>query len=336
MEDKKRFLLNSVLLYKKIIAQTDNNCLRRFLAFKIIVNAMSFEDIVNDRQFSDIRQVRNIFLAHKQNNQFSEAFNSSELIKNKNIDQLIAFMTGHLTDQTNVEYFEELTDADKLLKFENLSKEILKIFEEEFYVGFRISNNFLCTGEGQIKEVSSSNLAGSFYRFNSSKELSILANFFITNLSTYPDYPNALQNFKIDYILHAVNMKDCIFKDTLNGHSIDGLFEVLNSSNIGDTTSLQQLEVDPLFQAKYTEMRHIRNKIAGHMDNREQLNDLLKLVDDFDITTAYDFVNKLDKVVYDTAQTHMVIHHHYHSFNMKMDNKDIIAIEGLKNSDYYS
>lgn len=336
MEDKKRFLLNSVLLYKKIIAQTDNNCLRRFLAFKIIVNAMSFEEIVNDRQFTDIREVRNIFLAHKQNNQFSKAFNSSELIKNKNIDQLIAFMTGHLADQTNIEYFEELTDSAKLLKFENLSKQILKLFEEEFYVGFRISNNFLCTGEGQIKEVSSSNLAGSFYRFNSSKELSILSNFFITNLLTYPSYPNALQNFKIDYILHAVNMKDCIFKDTLNGHSIDGLFEVLTATNVGDTTALQGLQTDTPFQTKYDEMRHIRNKLAGHMDKREPLNELLKLVYDFDITTAYDFVNKLDKAVYDTSQTHFAIQHHYHSFNMKMNSKDIIAIEGLKNSDYYS
>lgn len=336
MEDKKRFLLNSVLLYKDIIAQTENNCLRRFLAFKIIVNAMSFEDLVNDRQFSDIREVRNIFLAHKQNNQFSKAFNSSELIKGKNIDQLIAFMTSHLTDQTNIEYFEELTNATKRGQFVHLCKQILKLFEEEFYVGFRISNNFLCTGEGQIKEVSSSNLSGSFYRYNSSKELSILANFFISNLTTYTGYPNALQNFKIDYILHAVNMKDCIFKDTLNTHSIEGLFEVLTASSIGDTTALQQLLSDTAFQAKYSEMRNIRNKLAGHMDTRVALTDLLTLVDDFDISTAYDFVNKLDKAVFDTANTHIAIQHNYHSFNMKMDNKDIIAISGLKNSDYFS
>ena len=297
---------------------------------------MSFEDIVSDRQFTDIREVRNIFLAHKQNNQFSKAFNSSELIKSRNIDQLIAFMTNHLASQANIEYFIELTDPNLLADFEELSKEILKLFEEEFYVGFRISNNFLCTGEGQIKEISSSNLAGSFYRYNSSKELSILANFFISNLQNYPYYPNALQNFKIDYILHSVNMKDCVFKDTLNGHSIDGVFEILTNDVIGDTTSLQDLLTDNDFQSKYTEMRHIRNKLACHMDNKEPLADLLKLVDDFDITTAYEFVNKLDKAVFDAAQSHIAIQHNYHSFNIKIDDKNIIAIKGLKNSDYYS
>ena len=271
MEDKKRFLINSVLLYQKIIEKTENNCLRRFLAFKIIVNGMSFEDIANDRQFADIREIRDIFLAHKQNNQFTEAFNSSELIKNKNIGPLIDFMKGHLVDQANIEYFEELTNAEKLTDFKNLSKLILQKFEEEFYVGYRISNNFLCTGEGQIKEVSSSDLAGAFYRYNSSKELSILSNFFIANLLNYPNYPNALQNFKIDYILHAVNMKDCIFKDNLNRHSIDGLYEVLNSSGIGDTSPLKPLLTDTDFQDKYTEMRHIRNNFYS-FSNLDQIS----------------------------------------------------------------
>ncbi|MEA5428530.1 hypothetical protein [Arcicella lustrica] len=334
MEDKKRFLLNSALLYQKIIEQTDNNCLRKFLAFKIIINAMSFEDVVDDRKFTAIREVRDIFLAHKQNNQFSKAFNSSELVKSKNIDQLIAFMTGHLADQTNIKYFEELTDAEKLLKIENLAKQTLKLFEAKFYNGFRVSNNFLCTGENQIKEASSNNLSGCFYRYNSSKELSILANFFINNLSIDLNYPNALRNFKIDYIFHAVNMKDCIFKDIYNRYSIDGLYEVIDELGIGNITVLQELLTNPIFQSKYIEMRHIRNQIAGHMNRMEPLNDLFKLVDDFDIGTAYDFVSKLDKAVYDTAYTHFAIRPHYDSFSMKIENTDIIAISGLKNSDY--
>ncbi|MBK9317997.1 MAG: hypothetical protein IPM91_03590 [Bacteroidetes bacterium] len=140
-----------------------------------------------------------------------------------------------------------------------------------------------------------------FYRYNSSKELSILANFFITNLAASTDFPNALQNFKIDYILHAVNMKDCIFKDTFNTHSIDGLLEVMTESGIGNGDRIRQLITDTAFQAKYSEMRHIRNKLAGHMDKTIPLADLLKLVDDFDIVT-HDFVNKLDKTIYDTRR----------------------------------
>jgi len=137
-----------------------------------------------------------------------------------------------------------------------------------------------------------------------------LANFFITNLGAHTDFPNALQNFKIDYILHAVNMRDCIFKDTFNTHSIDGLLEVMTESGIGNAEKLQQLNTDIPFQAKYSEMRNIRNKLAGHMDKTIPLADLLKLVDDFDIVTAYDFVNKLDKAIYETAETHIVIRHY--------------------------
>lgn len=336
MEDKKLFLLNSALLYNKILDQTDNNCLKRFLAFKIIVNAMSFEDIVRDRQFPDIREVRNVFLAHKQNNMFSKAFLSAELIKRSTIDQLITFMNSHITHTSSIEYFEELIDAQKLKEIEDLAKKTLEIFEEEFYDGFRISNNFLSNGDGQIKEISSSNLAGSFYRFNSSKELSVLTNFFITNLISNPYFPNTLRNFKIDYILHSVNMKDCIFKDTQNSYSIDGLYEVITTTGIGNPAVLQPLLTDSPFQTKYAEMRYIRNKLAGHMDNREPLNNLLHMVDEFEISSAYDFVNKLDKAVYDTAQTHIAISTNYNSFNLKLVNSDIISIEGIKNCDYNS
>lgn len=336
MEDKKKFLINSSLLYKLLIDQTTNNCVRRFLAFKIIVNSMSYEDLVNNRQFPDVREIRDIFLAHKQNHQFSDAFNAAELIKGKTITDLINLMVANLSSQTGYEYFPELTDNTTSTAYKNLSGQILKLFVEEFYVGYKLSNNFLCTGEGQIKEVSSNKMSGVFYRYYSSKELSILANFFITNLAAHTDFPNALQNFKIDYILHAVNMKDCIFKDTFNTHSIDGLLEVMTESGIGNGDRLRQLNADTAFQAKYSEMRHIRNKLAGHMDKTIPLADLLKLVDDFDIVTAYDFVNKLDKAIYDTAETHIVIQHHYHTFNLPIEGKDIIAITNHQNSDYFS
>jgi hypothetical protein len=334
LEDKKRFLLNSGLLYNKIISLTEKSCLKRFLAFKIIINAMSFEDIVNDRQFSDFRGIRDIFLAHKQDKDFFNAYWASEEIKKNNIEKLIDFMIKHLASQTNYEYFVELIDLNHLSKFESISKEILKQFEKDFYNGTRINNNFLCSSEHQIKEISSSNLAGSFYRYNSSMELSILSNYFITNLLTYPYYPNALINFKIDYIFHSVNMKDCIFKDTDNKYSIDGLLEVLTAESIGNTSLLKQLLTDTDFQCKYGKMRYIRNKIAAHMDRRMTLSSLLKLVDDFDINSAYDFVNKLDKAVWETAKTNIKIRCHYYSFNATQGVKNALAIAGIKNTDY--
>lgn len=335
MEDRKIYLLNASQLYDTILRQTGNNCLRRFLAFKIITNAMSYEDLINDRTFTNFRQVRNIFLAHKQENSFLNAFNASDTITDKNIQDLLKFMKDNLIDPVNYLHFNELKNPAIKTQLEVLSNQILNLFQEEFYVGFRISNNFLCTQKGQIKEMSSNAMSGSFYRYNSSKELSILSNFFIANLTKYPLFENALINFKTDYILHAVNMYDCIFKDTRNSHSIDGLIEVMKSSGIGDTLSLETLKADVSHSAKYDEMRQIRNKLAGHMDTREPLADHLQKIINFDISTAYEFVNKLDKAVYDAAQTHVVVQTHYGTFNLKLDSPDIIDIVGMENKNYF-
>ncbi|ALO14467.1 hypothetical protein L21SP5_00796 [Salinivirga cyanobacteriivorans] len=335
MEDRKLYLLNASLLYDTLLRQTENNCLRRFLAFKIITNTMSFEDVINNRTFTNFRQIRNIFLAHKQENSFFDAFNASNTITDKNIQDLLKFMKDNLSDPLNHVTFKELTDTKTKTDLEKLTKQILNLFQEEFYVGFRISNNFLCTDKGQIKEISSSAMSGCFYRYNSSKELSILANFFISNLSKYSQFENALINFKIDYILHAVNMHDCIFKDTRNSHSIEGLFEVMKNTGIGDPEPLEKLKADTVHTAIYEKMRQIRNKLAGHMDTSEPLTDHLQRVKEFDIRKAYDFVNKLDKAVYDAAQTHIVIQTHYGTFNQKLDNPDIIDIEDMSNKNYF-
>lgn len=335
MEDRKLYLLNASLLYDTLLRQTENNCLRRFLAFKIITNAMSFEDIVNNRTFTKFRQIRNIFLVHKQEDSFFDAFNASNTITDKNIQNLLKFMKDNVSDPVNHITFKELTDTKIKTDLENLAKQILNLFQEEFYVGFRISNNFLCTDKGQVKEMSSNAMSGCFYRYNSSKELSILANFFISNLSKYPKFENIIVNFKIDYILHAVNIYDCIFKDTRNSHSIDGLLEVMKDTGIGDPEPLEKLKAETGHTDLYDEMRQIRNKLAGHMDTSESLTVHLQRVKGFDIGKAYGFVNRLDKAVYDAAQTHVVIQTHYGTFNLKLDNPDIIDVEDMSNTNYF-
>ena len=101
MEEKKRFLLNSSLVYNNILKNTQNNCIRKFLAFKIVNNTMSFEDLINNRTFADLRQIRNVFLAHKQEDNFFNAHSSSEYINNGNIELLIEFMKNNI--QNDVE-----------------------------------------------------------------------------------------------------------------------------------------------------------------------------------------------------------------------------------------
>ena len=331
MNDKKLFLLNSSKLYRAFTLETKNDCIRRFLAFKIILNCMSFEDLINNRQFSDIRVIRTIFLAHKQENDFFNAFNASELIIGELIDNLINFMEENTIIENNT---SPILDD----KRRNLVKNILKKYELDYYSGFTISNNFLCSQKGQIKEISSNPIASVFYRYNSSKELSFLANYFILNTIENINYEFILINSKIDYILHSVNMCDCIFKDKYNRHSINGLYEILNEEQIGSNQYLEVLKNDNDFWEIYRKLRKIRNKLSGHMDKRLDLEILLNLLGEINLNELFDFVNTLDKTVYETAFTHIAIQTHYMSNEPNGENlniKNIIEINGIENKPYF-
>ena len=50
VDRKKVFLQQGSELYSDMIALTDSETVKRYLAFRIIVNAMSFEDIEGDRR----------------------------------------------------------------------------------------------------------------------------------------------------------------------------------------------------------------------------------------------------------------------------------------------
>ena len=337
MNEKLCFLINSSRLYREFTSLTENDCLRRFLAFKIILNCMSFEDLVNNRQFVNIRPIRNVFLAHKQEGDFFNAFQASNVIKSSLIDQLIVFMETNANLDGNE--FPELSDDRLRNDINELTKQILRKFEEDYFSGFRLSNNFLCTQKGQISEISSNPIASVFYRYNSSKHLSFLSNYFISNLVSFHKMSFVLRNFKIDYVLHAVNMYDSIFKDGRNRHSIDGLHEILTARSIGDTSALDAIQQDSGFLGTYNQLRHVRNKLAGHMDQSVSLSDLLALVDQLDFDNVFDFVNKLDKAVFDTAQTHIAIRVHNlpnQPQALSINDSNIIEVNGLENEPYFN
>ncbi len=337
MNEKLCFLINSSKLYREFTYLTENDCLRRFLAFKIILNCMSFEDLVNNRQFGSIRPIRNVFLAHKQERDFFNAFHASNVIKSSLIDRLIDFMEEKAALDENE--FPELYDDRLRKKIFELTEKILRRFEQDYFSGYRLSNNFLCSQKGQISEISSGPIASVFYRYNSSKHLSFLSNYFISNLMQHPEMCFVLRNAKIDYVLHAVNMYDSIFKDGHNRHSIDGLHEVLLAENIGNISTLDDLQQDSGLLATYDQLRHVRNKLAGHMDQSASMSDLLYLVDQLDFDNVFDFVNKLDKAVFNTAQTHIAILAHNLSNEpgaMKLNDESIVDIQGLENEPYFN
>jgi len=298
---------------------------------------MSFEDLVNNRQFSSIRPIRNIFLAHKQENDFFNAFDASNVIKNDLIEQLLAFMEANAN--LNENNFPELNDDRLRQDIFELTKQILDKFEEDYFSGFRLSNNFLCAQKDQVAEISSGPIASVFYRYNSSKQLGFLSNYFISNLISHTEMGFVLLNAKVDYILHAVNMFDSIFKDTSNRNSIDGLYEILIANNIGNTAALISLQQDSVFLTSYNQLRTIRNKLAGHMDKMIDLSNLLELVERLDFKIAFDFVNKLDKAVFDTSKTHIAIKVHYlpnQPGALNIDDRNIIKVNGIQNEPYFN
>lgn len=336
MDQKKLYLLNSSKLYREFTKETSNDCLRRFLAFKVILNCMSFEELINNRQFPNVRPIRDVFLAHKQEGDFFNAFNVSEQIKGSVIDDYIAFMEENSDLDGN--YFPELDDETKKKRLLNLTKTILTKYESDYYSGFRLSNNFLCSEERQIKEISSGPIASVFYRYNSSKELGFLANYFISNMTGSDEYEFTLITSKIDYILHAVNMCDCIFKDTRNRFSIDGLYEIIASKQIGDKQYLEGLNQDSSFCNSYATLKNLRNKLSGHMDRLVDLDTLLNQIKELDFINTFEFVNHLDKTVWNTACTHIAIKAHYMPNKpnaQKIDDKNIIEIKGIKNAPYF-
>ncbi len=336
MEDKKLFLLNASLLYNELLKQTKNDCLKRFLAFKIVLNEMSYEDLIRKREFKDLREIRNVFLAHKQEGNFFEAFNASEKIIHKNIMQLIYFMIINLETPFNYKYYPELIDRYTNKKLKELSCNILNKFEKKYYAIPRLNNNFLCTQANQIKEISSNPLASVAYRYNSSLELSKLANYFISNLINKPQFEMAFLNFKMDYILHAVNMYDCTFKDAYNRHSIDGLYEVMQTLSIGNINYIQNLLNDTNFNNEYKMLKNIRNHLAGHMDNQQNLKDLLNEIRHYDIIKAFDFINKLHLAIEHTAMTHLALKSNYIVNMQPINNSNIIDTEGFQNIKYLS
>lgn len=339
MNEKLSFLINSSKLYRDFTYLTKNDCLRRFLAFKVILNCMSFEDLVNNRQFESIRQIRNVFLAHKQEGEFFDAFRASNLIKSTLIDQMITFMEENAVLDENE--FPELYDDEPRKRIFRLTEQILSKFEQDYFSGFRLSNNFLCSQKGQISEISSGHIASVFYRYNNSKYLSFLSNYFISNLINYSEmgFVFVLRNAKIDYVLHAVNMYDSIFKDSFNKYSIDGLYEVLLTENIGNVSALDALKNDSGLLSTYDQLRHIRNKLAGHMDQSTSISDLICLVDQLNLDNVFDFVNKLDRAIFDTAQTHIAIRVHNlpnEPGALKIRDESVVDIQGFENDSYFN
>ena len=268
LDQKKMFLLQGSELYTAMIELTNNQVLRRYLAFRIIVNAMAFEELIDDRRDQRMRDIRNVLLAHKQEARFFEAFEAYQEITRLTVAPLLDFMRTKTGTPDPNYLVPELQPGSVKQKLERLVEKVFKMYDEEFLAGNRLTNNFLCYTGNSIHEVSQGDLAGVFYRYNSSKALFILADRILAEAEKDPDLLWLTRHAKLDLLLHAQNMTDCIIKDRLNGHSIDGLLEFMTAGGVGDPAALVALSQDQAFRTKYQQVRFLRNKLIGHMDGK--------------------------------------------------------------------
>ena len=334
LDQKTVFLQQGSELYRIMIALTDSDTVKRYLAFRVIVNAMSFEDLVNDRQRPIMRKIRDTLLAHKQEPGFFEAFQAIDHITRSSIDELLRFMVMHTRRLDPRPAPLEMKDPSVNKRFEALLALVLDHYVENELDGFRLTNNFLAYTGNHVHEVSGGDLAEVFYRYNSSKALFSLSQYIFNNTRRFSDFGTSTRHAKLDMILHAQNMADCAIRDTWNRHSIDGLLEVLQAEGIGDPNPLKALAADPSYQDHYRDVRKVRNALVGHIDTASRLSALLAALDKLPIDKLRDLVNSVDKAVYDTSCSHPAILPRYRSANAPLDNTNIIDIPGFKPKPY--
>ena len=330
IERKKVFLQQGSELYNDMIVLTDSDTVKRYLAFRIIVNAISFEDLVEDRRFLTMRQIRDTLLAHKQEAGFFEAFDAVDHITQTSVGELLRFMVRCTRRVDSRVVPLERKDVGARKRFQILLRAVLAHYVTNELDGFRLTNNFLAYTGTHIHEMSGGDLAGVFYRYNSSKALFGLAQYIFNNAHKFNDLHASTRHAKLDMILHAQNMADCVFRDTRNRHSIDGLLEVCEHDGLGNLTPLQKLVSDESYLRVYYSVRDLRNRLVAHMDARDRLVDQLEALDRLPIDDVRELVNSVDKAVWEASRPHPALLTRYRSASDRLNNASIVDIPGFK------
>ena len=114
------------------------------------------------------------------------------------------------------------------------------------------------------------------------------------------------------------------------------MLEVCITESIGDPTALKALAADAQHQKAYRNIRNLRNKLIAHMDDNSTLSSMLEQLDALPIDQVYEFLNRVDKAVYDVAMSDFKILSKYKLANEPLDDPNIIDIDGLRPKPYDS
>src|SRR5229473_285637 len=130
LEAKKAFLYQSALLYRAMIEFAPNDVLGRHLAFRIIVNAISFEDLIGLRAHPRMREIRNVLLAQYEPAGFFEDYDPAEEIRDTTTSALVDFMAGQMSPMARAPSLPELADADIASRFRSSVRQAFARYHE--------------------------------------------------------------------------------------------------------------------------------------------------------------------------------------------------------------
>ena len=332
--DKKTFLQQGSALYSAMIELAGHDVIRRYLATRIVVNAMAFEDLIHNRREQQLRDTRNVLLAHKQESDFFESYGAIEDIKRAVIDPLLQLMqteTGTLDPRWTI---GELQPGASKEKLQALLPLVFEKYEKDFIVGNRISVNALGSTDSTIHEISKNDLAGVFYRYHGAKAIFDLAQYIFNNVHSDPDLPWVARHAKLDLLLSAQNMADSVIRDQQNPRSINGLLEIMTQTPIGDPSALRTLSIDSTYLGIYQQVRRMRNKLIAHMDTNIPLGDLVTELDQLPDGIAYDMVNLVDKSVHSAARSHIAVWTRYALGNQPINDPSITEVNARSPTAY--
>lgn len=126
-----------------MISLTDCDAIKRHLAFRIIVNAMSFENLIGECRFLKMRTIRDTLLAHKQEPGFIKASKAVDHINRNSINDLINFTALRTSSIDGNITPSELNDSLIKRRFQIVIRALLKHYVNEELASHRITNNYL-------------------------------------------------------------------------------------------------------------------------------------------------------------------------------------------------
>lgn len=307
LEEKRAFLSSGALLYHSMIKVAEADVVRRRLAFHIIVNAVSFEDLMGVRMHLRMRELRDALLSQTGRHDLLEGYDAGGEICDSTIRPLIAFMCSHLSTAARMPPIPELADPEVCARFQVQVGSILSWYSKMHGAATRTEIDPLWQSRNQVSAQTATGIAHCLSRYNASKALMTLGMYLINGLNYDPGCAAALLHAKLDVVMHAVNMVECVFETDTRAHSIPRLHEMMRAERVGTPDPLDALAKNFSKCERYGAVRQVCAKIADHMNWAIPLHDLLVEANALALEDVYDMVRAVDLAVHSSVASSQII-----------------------------